>query len=115
MNELKVFKSYKQTILDGTSKEKTYRAERQIKIDGNKITFELPDGSIFNSSIELQPSEDENIVYLTDTNCPIAISDTEIFINFSRTHDKAYSYDLTANPTDHSKEGSWFKKLFGSK
>lgn len=112
-NELRILKSYKQTVLAGNeTKEKVYKGEKLITIEGNKFSVELPTGSLLTGSLKSQGTENGKEIFHTDKECPIVISNSEVFLNLYRTHEAAFTFYLGDEP---AKNKSWFGKLFGIK
>ncbi len=112
-NELRILKSYKQKVLAGNeTKEKVYKGEKLITIEGNKFSVELPTGSLLTGTLKPQGTENGKEVFHTDKECPIAITKDEVFLNLYRTHEAAFTYYLGDVPAQNK---SWFSKLFGTK
>lgn len=112
-NELKIFKSYKQSVLAGnSSKEKVFKVEKIVTIEGNKFSAELPNNTTLTTTIKRQEDESGKEIYQTDEGCPVAISEKEIVINLYRTHEMFITYYLGDGIT--TDKISWFSKLFGT-
>ena len=113
-NELKILKSYKQSIIEGEStKDKIYNREKIITIEGDKFSIELPKGGELTGTLIQQHEKTLGMdTYLTDTGCPVTISDEKLFINLMRSHNMACTYHLGEAPSN--KDKSWVSRIFGS-
>jgi len=112
-NELKILKSYKQSVIEDTAtKDKIYKGEKIITIEGDKFSIELPKGGVLTGTLTPQPPQDGMDTYLTDTGCPFGISDDKVFVNLYRSHNMACTYHLGEAPSNEGK--SWFSRIFGS-
>ena len=82
-NQLKILKSYKQSVFAGNAtKEKVDKGEKIITIENNKFSFEPSPGRLLIATIEPQGTENGKEIFHTDKGCPIAISSTEVFLTF---------------------------------
>jgi hypothetical protein len=112
-NELKILKSYKQSVLEDTAtKDKIYKGEKIITIEDDKFSIELPKGGVLTGTLTPQAPQDGMDTYLTDKGCPVAISNEKLFINLYRSHNMACTFHLGEAPSNEGK--SWFRKIFGS-
>ena len=112
-NDLKILKSYRQSVIaDNATKDKIYKDEKIITFEGDRFSFELPNGGVLTGTMAKQEPQNGKEIYLTDKECPIAISNDEIFINLYRTHNMACTYYL--GEASKQKNKSFFSKIFGS-
>lgn len=108
--ELKIYTSPRQSAFIGmTTKETKYQGNRTITVEGDEFSIELPDNKILTGTLIFQQSENGKDTYLTDTGCPIAFSEEQIFLNLYQTHDCAITFDLRKEEP----KKSFFKKIFG--
>jgi|GEM_PF-3555038 len=126
-NEKKIYKSSKQSIIQGTSdKGKIVKGLRTICIEDNQFTVELPNNPVLKGNLIFQSQEAGKTIFMTDKECPFVISDDTIFLNLYGTHDFAITFFIdkkdnsdsgelkAANSTLPQAGRTWLQKLFGN-